>query len=945
MELSKNFEPGSIEEKWTSHWKSKRYFSSTPDDRKPFTVVIPPPNVTGVLHMGHTLNETVQDILVRKARMSGYNACWVPGSDHASIATEAKVVQMLKEKGIDKNKIGREEFLKYAFEWKEKYGDIIYNQIERLGCSVDWDRVNFTMDDHYYRAVIKVFVDLYNKGLIYRGARMINWDPAAQTALSDEEVEYKELQGKLYYVKYFVQESQKPGVGSSESGVRSSESGVGSSESGKLTPNSELRTKDYVTIATQRPETIMGDTALAVNPTDERYAHLKGKKVIVPLVNRVVPVIFDEYVDKEFGTGALKITPAHDINDYNLGLKHNLEAIDTLNEDGTMSEAAQVFIGLDRFEARKKAIEKLRADGLLIKEEDYTTRLGFSQRTNAVVEPRISTQWFVRMKPLAEKALQAVVSGEVKIHPEERFLATYKYWLENVKDWCISRQLWWGQRIPAWYDEEGKFVVAENEEEAKAKFIPPQAGQNSKPEGQLRQDEDVLDTWFSSWLWPIEVFNGITEPGNKDIKYYYPTSVLVTGQDIIFFWVARMIMAGMEYMHEKPFSDVYFTGMVRDKQGRKMSKSLGNSPDLLDLIDRFGADAVRFGIMISSPAGNDLLFDDSSCDQGRNFNNKIWNALKLVRSWELRVQSSESGIQSSEPGVRSSESGVQSSESGVRSSESRVQSSESNENFANDWFENRLNEVKAEIEKLYKDFKLSEALKTIYSLIWDDFCSWYLEWVKPGFEQPIEKSIYDKTVYFFEELMQLLHPFMPFVTEEIYHQLKERNEGDDLTVRQYAEIKNKKQEILKQAELLKQVITALRDVRVKNQLRPKEEIKLQIQTSDQAAYNSFKSILAKQINASEITFANDTVAGSINTVVQKDKFFIETENELDTTAQKEQLIKDLEYQRGFLLSVEKKLSNERFVQNAKPEVVEVEKKKKADAEAKIKAIEESLAAL
>ena len=887
MELSKNFEPGSIEEKWTSHWKSKRYFNSTPDDKRPFTVVIPPPNVTGVLHMGHTLNETVQDILVRKARMSGYNACWVPGSDHASIATEAKVVQMLKEKGIDKNKIGREEFLKYAFEWKEKYGDIIYNQIERLGCSVDWDRVNFTMDDHYYKAVIKVFVDLFHKGLIYRGARMINWDPAAKTALSDEEVEYKELQGKLYYVKYFVADA------------------------------SGNPTKDFISIATQRPETIMGDTALAVNPIDERYAHLKSKKVIVPLVNRIVPVIFDEYVDKEFGTGAVKITPAHDINDYNLGLKHNLEAIDTLNEDGTMSEAAQVFIGLDRFEARKKAIEKLRADGLLIKEEDYTTRLGFSQRTNAVVEPRISTQWFVKMKPLAEKALNAVLSGDVKIHPEERFLATYKYWLENVKDWCISRQLWWGQRIPAWYDDTGRFVVAENEEEAKSKFIPPQGGQNSKFEGQLNQDEDVLDTWFSSWLWPIEVFNGITAPGNREIKYYYPTSVLVTGQDIIFFWVARMIMAGMEYMNEKPFSDVYFTGMVRDKQGRKMSKSLGNSPDLLDLIDRYGADAVRFGIMISSPAGNDLLFDDSSCDQGRNFNNKIWNALKLVRSWESRVRSSELG----------------------------VQSSESKENFAVDWFENRLNEVKTEIEKLYKDFRLSEALKTIYSLIWDDFCSWYLEWVKPGFEQPIDKNAYEKTVYFFEELMQLLHPFMPFVTEEIYYQLRERKEGDVLTIKQEPEIKNQNQGILKHAELLKQVITALRDVRVKNQLKPKEEIKLQIQTSDQSAYNLFKSILAKHVNASEITFANDTVAGSINTVVQKDKFFIETENELDTTAQKEQLIKDLEYQRGFLSSVEKKLSNERFVQNAKPEIVEVEKKKKADAEAKIKAIEESLAAL
>jgi valyl-tRNA synthetase len=893
MELSKNFEPKAIEQKWTAHWKSKRYFNSTPDDRKAFTVVIPPPNVTGVLHMGHTLNETVQDILVRKARMSGFNACWVPGSDHASIATEAKVVQMLKETGIDKNKIGREEFLKCAFEWKEKYGGIIYNQIERLGCSVDWDRVSFTMDDHYYKAVIKVFVDLYNKGLIYRGARMINWDPSAQTALSDEEVEYKDLQGKLYYVKYMVVDNQ--------SGVQSSESG---------THNSELKTQSYITIATQRPETIMGDTAVCVHPGDERYAYLKGKKVIVPLVNRIVPVIFDEYVDKEFGTGALKITPAHDINDYNLGLKHNLETIDTLNPDGTMSEAAQVFVGLDRFEARKKAIEKLKADGLLIKEEEYSTRLGFSQRTNAVVEPRISTQWFVKMKPLAEKALHAVVSGDVKIHPEERFLATYKYWLENVKDWCISRQLWWGQRIPAWYDDAGKFVVAENEEEAKSKF----KSQNLQLEGQLRQDEDVLDTWFSSWLWPIEVFNGITQPDNKDINYYYPTSVLVTGQDIIFFWVARMIMAGMEYMNEKPFSDVYFTGMVRDKQGRKMSKSLGNSPDLLDLIDRYGADAVRFGIMISSPAGNDLLFDDSSCDQGRNFNNKIWNALKLVKMWESRVESSALKV-------------------------------ESKENFAIDWFETRLNQVKADLEHMYTDFRLSEALKTIYSLIWDDFCSWYLEWVKPGFEQPIEKEVYEKTVYFFEELMQLLHPFMPFVTEEIYHELKERKAGDDIAIKIRAGIESYKPKTLAQGTLLKEVITALRDVRVKNQLKPKEEIKLHIQTKEQSAYDSFKSILAKQVNASAISFVNDAIAGSINTVVQKDKFFIETENELDTTAQKDQLLKDLEYQKGFLLSVEKKLSNERFVQNAKPEVVEVEKKKKADAEAKIKAIEESLASL
>ena len=635
------------------------------------------------------------------------------------------------------------------------------------------------------------------------------------------------------------------------------------------------------------------------------------------MINKIVPVIFDDYVDKEFGTGALKITPAHDINDYNIGLKHNLETVDTLNEDGTLSEAAQVFVGLDRFDARKKAIEKLITDGLLIKEEDYTTRLGFSQRTNAVVEPRISTQWFVKMKEPAGKALEAVQSGHVKIHPEERFSATYKYWLENVKDWCISRQLWWGQRIPAWYDEKGNCYVAESEEEAKELFFK-QNGQKSPPSGEVwrgLQDEDVLDTWFSSWLWPIEVFKGITEPGNKEINYYYPTSVLVTGQDIIFFWVARMIMAGMEYMNEKPFSDVYFTGMVRDKQGRKMSKQLGNSPDLLELIDRFGADAVRFGIMISSPAGNDLLFDDSSCDQGRNFNNKIWNALKLIKMWALRQAQSTIKV----------------------SNENPVEN-----NFAIEWFENRLNEVKADVEKLYKDFRLSEALKNIYSLIWDDFCSWYLEWVKPGFEQPIDKAVYEKSVAFFEELMQLLHPFMPFVTEEIYHHLKERKDGDDLTIKQLLPIGKKNKATLEQGSLLKEVITSLRDARVKNQLKQKDAIKLSIDTNSADTYKAIESILTKQVNTESITFIKDPVQNSIVVVIQKDKFYIQTEVAIDKSAQKEQLQKDLEYQKGFLASVDKKLSNERFVSNANPEVVESERRKKSDAEAKIIILEESI---
>ena len=882
MELGKNYNPATVEDKWYQYWKEKRYFNSTPDSRPAYSVVIPPPNVTGVLHMGHTLNETVQDILVRKARMSGYNACWVPGSDHASIATEAKVVQMLeKEKGIKKSELSREDFLKYAYEWKEKYGNIIYHQLEKLGCSVDWDRVSFTMDPDYYKAVIKVFVDLYNKKLIYRGARMINWDPAAKTALSDEEVEYKEVQGKLYYVKYYVQDGN--------------------------------RDTDFVIIATQRPETIMGDTAVCVNPQDERYAHLKGKKVIVPLVNRAVPVIFDEYVDKEFGTGALKVTPAHDINDYNLGLKHGLEIIDTLNEDGTLSTAAQVCVGMDRFAARKKVVELLAQEGVLVKEEGYQTRLGFSQRTSAVVEPRISTQWFVAMRTLADKALEAVISGEVKIHPGDKFLATYKYWLENVKDWCISRQLWWGQRIPAFYAPDGTFAVAETKEQAfeQCKQQWATTGATQYTINDLVQDEDVLDTWFSSWLWPIEVFKGITQPGNKDINYYYPTSVLVTGQDIIFFWVARMIMAGMEYMNEKPFSDVYFTGMVRDKQGRKMSKSLGNSPDLLAMIEKNGADAVRFGIMISSPAGNDLLFDDTSPEQGRNFNNKIWNALKLVKMWEGR--------------------------------QAENQPANAGTTFAMEWFASRLAEARTEVDRLYKDFKLSEALKTIYSLIWTDFCSWYLEWVKPEMDQPIAAGVFNKTVEFFNELLQLLHPFMPFVTEEIYHLLTTQQE--DLCVKQYTPPGAFNTIILQEGQLLKDVITGLRDVRNKNQIKPKEPIKLSVNATNKELYTAIEPILTKQVNIDSFAFVSEPVTNTIAAVIDKDKFYIATEQPVNTGLQRDELLKELEYLKGFLVSVEKKLGNERFVQNAKPEVVAIEQKKKADAEEKIKIIEESLATL
>ncbi|ULQ57434.1 valine--tRNA ligase [Flavihumibacter rivuli] len=893
MELSKNFTPETVERRWTDHWKQKAYFTSKPDNRPAFTVVIPPPNVTGVLHMGHTLNETVQDILVRKARMSGFNACWVPGSDHASIATEAKVVQMLeKEKGIRKADLNREEFLKYAFEWKEKYGGIIYNQIERLGCSVDWDRVTFTMDDHYYKAVIKVFVDLYKKGLIYRGARMINWDPAAKTALSDEEVEYKDIQGKLYHVQYRL-------------------------ESADGQPLTTVFGNGII-IATQRPETIMGDTAICVNPNDERYTHLKGAFAYVPLINRRIPIIFDEYVDTSFGTGALKVTPAHDINDYNLGLKHNLQVVDTLNEDGTLSEAAQLYIGTDRFKARKLIIEDLKAAGNLVKEEEYQTRLGYSQRTGVVVEPRISTQWFLKMKEMAGPALKAVVDGDIRIHPGDKFLATYKYWLENVKDWCISRQLWWGQQIPAWYDEAGNCYVAETAEEAKMLA----GGDDSVI---LTRDEDVLDTWFSSWLWPSEVFHGVTKPGNEEIKYYYPTSVLVTGQDIIFFWVARMVMAGLEYEKEIPFRDVYFTGMVRDKQGRKMSKSLGNSPDLLELIDKYGADAVRFGIMISSPAGNDLLFDEAALEQGRNFNNKMWNALKLINMWK------EKSIVMPDLAAEAFAS----------------------MNWPNNWFRSRLNEARKEVEQLMGQFRLSEALKTIYSLIWDDFCSWYLEWIKPGFEEPVNGHHLSKAIEFYGELVQLLHPFMPFITEEIYHALEARAEGDDLCIRQFTPVQELESELdgisvqtyLENGKLLKEMISGIRDARNKAQLKPKETVLCHINTTKTSTVETIAAILAKQVNAKEIRFTNVAVANTIATVIGKDQVYIETEQPIQTANQKEELEKELEYLKGFLASVDKKLSNERFVQNAKPEVVELERRKKADAETKIKVIEESLSNL
>lgn len=877
MELSKNFQHKEAEDHWYNHWEKQGYFNSVPDHRPSYTIVIPPPNVTGVLHMGHALNNTVQDILIRRAKMLGYNTCWVPGTDHASIATEAKVVQMLRDQGIDKNTLSRDEFLKYAWQWKEKYGGIILKQLRELGCTLDWNRTAFTMDDNYYASVMRVFTELYNKGYIYRGVKIINWDPKAKTALSDEEVIYKQANSKLYYVRYKIDSDKE----------------------------------EYITIATVRPETILGDTAVCVHPNDERYAHLKGKYCFVPLINRRIPIIQDDYIDLEFGTGALKVTPAHDINDYNLGLKHKLQVIDTLNEDGTMSEAAQLYIGMDRFAVRKKIVEDLKTSGNFVKEEEYTNQVGYSERTDVVIEPRLSMQWWCNMQQMAKPALDAVMNEEVEFYPG-KFKNLYRHWMEGIKDWCISRQLWWGQRIPAWYDAEGDIYVAETSEKAFEDYKKKKPALYEKhPE--LKQDEDVLDTWFSSWLWPMQVFDWNANPGNKDLQYYYPTKTLVTAPEIIFFWVARMIMAGYEFMGQKPFDKVYFTGIVRDKQGRKMSKSLGNSPDLLQLIDDNGADAVRFSVMISSPAGNDLLFDESQLEQGRNFCNKMWNAMKLVKSWEARVADNVE---------------------------------DANVHFAIDWMESRLAAVSAELGEVYKDFRLSEGLKTIYSLIWNDFCSWYLEWIKPAQDQPISAHVYNRTISIYEGLLQLLHPYMPFITEEIYHKLKVRASDDVLMIKPLDTTSEPDKEILKQGTLLQELITAVRDTRNKNQLKPKDTIGLWIDSGHHAFYELVQNILRKQVNADHIGYTDTAKAGTISLVVQTDKLYIETKAEhIDTEGQKAQMIKELDYLKGFLQSVEKKLGNERFVQNAKPEVIEGERKKQSDALAKIKTIEESLSLL
>ena len=897
MEINKNFNHQFADNKWYEHWQKNGYFNSTPDNREPYTIVMPPPNVTGILHMGHCLNNTIQDILIRQARMKGKNACWVPGTDHASIATEAKVVAMLRERGITKSSLSREEFLSYAWEWKEKYGGIILQQLKKLSCSLDWNRTTFTMDEHYYSSVINVFIDLYNKGFIYRGKRMVNWDPVSKTALSDEEVIFKEIDSKLYFVKYTL-------------------------------VNGLVDGKDSITVATTRPETILGDVAICVNPTDERYSAFIGKEVIVPIINRKIPIIADEYVEAAFGTGALKITPAHDKNDNEIGRKHNLKCINTLDESGKFyvlelmnenpSQQILNYENLDRFDLRNIIIEDLQALGLIEKIEDYKGQVGTSERTGAIIESRLSLQWWVAMSKLSEPAIKCVIDETIQFYPP-KFKNTYNHWMSNIKDWCISRQLWWGQRIPAWYDRDGNYVVAATKENALIEY-KNKFGKNpalvSNDNEWLHQDEDCLDTWFSSWLWPFEVFNGLSNPNNSDIAYYYPTNTLVTAPEIIFFWVARMIMAGQSFMHQIPFKEVYFTGIVRDKQGRKMSKSLGNSPDLLALINQYGADAVRFGIMIASPAGNDLLFDESSLEQGRNFNNKLWNAMKLVKMWEGRQQQ-----------------------------QTQHQSHfEANNNFATEWFSNRLIEVKIEVEHLLKQFRLSEALKTIYSLIWDDFCSWYLEWIKPGFEQPIDAITYQKTIHFFDELLMLLHPFMPVITEEIYHQLKERK--DDLCVKQIQEnVYPANTNITNKGELLKKVITNLREARIKNQIKPKDIIQLHIQTAKQTNYISIEDILKKQVNIATISFVEHSVADTVVVAIEQDKFFIESDCEIDIVALKENLLKDITYQKGFLESVLKKLNNEKFVANAKPEVIAAEQKKKADAEARIKTIEDSLANL
>jgi valyl-tRNA synthetase len=892
MSIPKTYSPKETEEKWYEYWLKHKFFKSVPDDREPYTIVIPPPNVTGVLHMGHMLNNTIQDVLIRRARMKGKNACWVPGTDHASIATEAKVVAMLKEKGISKKDITRDQYMAYAWEWKEKYGGIILEQLKKLGASCDWDRTRFTMEDDLSEAVIDTFIHLYKKGCIYRGIRMVNWDPVGKTGVSDEEVVRREVNQKLYYIRYNVANTELLTV-----------------NEGVIDQDSSL-TSNYLTVATTRPETIMADVAICINPNDGRYFHLHGKKVLIPLINREIPVILDEYVTMDFGTGCLKVTPAHDLNDYELGQKHNLPIIDILNDDGTLNENAGILVGEERFAARKKIATLLEADGYLEKVEDYKSQIGFSERTDAVIEPKLSMQWFCKMDEMAKPALEYVLGGEIKLIPE-KFINTYRHWMENIKDWCISRQLWWGQQIPAWYLPDGQYVIAKTRNQAfeLASEFKTQTF-HLKPED-LTQDEDVLDTWFSSWLWPISVFDGFKDPHNTDINYYYPTNDLVTAPEILFLWVARMIMAGHEFRGKIPFKNVYLTGIVRDKLGRKMSKSLGNSPDPLALIDKFGADGVRVGMLLCSPAGNDLMFDESYCEQGRNFANKIWNAFRLVKGWEV----DDSIKNNNQPAI--------------------------------EWFDNRFNQALAEIEESFDQYKLSEALMATYKLIWDDFCAWYLEMIKPAYQQPIDNETYRFTIRFFENLLKVLHPFMPFISEDLWHDdmFGERGEYDCCIVAQMPNYGKINSQLLTEGEIVKQVITQIRNIRNNKQISPKEALELFIKTNSQVSYTRYFEIIKKLGNIKTVDFADDKKGGAISFMVSTDEFYVPLYENLDPIAESVRLQKEKEYLTGFLRSVNSKLTNERFMANAKPEIVETELKKKADAEAKLKILEENLTSL
>ena len=905
MELASKYDPKEVESKWYQYWLDNKLFASKPDGREPYTIVIPPPNVTGVLHMGHMLNNTIQDILIRRARMEGKNALWVPGTDHASIATEAKVVKKLAEQGIKKHDLTREQFLKHAWEWTDEHGGIILKQLRRLGASCDWDRTAFTMDEVRSESVIKVFVDLYNKGLIYRGLRMVNWDPKALTALSTEEVIYKEEQSHLFHLKYYVADLKTL---DNEEALKAEGNIIHKDEKGY-----------YAVVATTRPETIMGDTAMCINPKDPKNQWLKGRKVIVPLVNRVIPVIEDRYVDIEFGTGCLKVTPAHDTNDYMLGKTHNLETIDIFNADGTISEQSPIYVGMDRMDCRKQISKDLQEAGLMEKIEDYINKVGYSERNpDTAIEPRLSMQWFLSMKHFADIALPPVLNDELKFYPA-KYKNTYKNWLENIQDWCISRQLWWGHRIPAYYYEDEKFVVAETAEQA-LELARKESGNANLQLNDLKQDEDALDTWFSSWLWPISLFDGIRNPGNEEIKYYYPTSDLVTGPDIIFFWVARMIMAGYEYNGDMPFRNVYFTGIVRDKLGRKMSKSLGNSPDPIELIEKFGADGVRMGMMLSAPAGNDILFDEALCEQGRNFNNKIWNAFRLVKGWKVGdVEQTEAG------------------------------------KVATEWFEAKLKQTNAEVDDLFKKYRISEALMAVYKLFWDEFSSWYLEMVKPAYvngeAQPIDKATYDKTLEFFEILLKMLHPFMPFITEELWQHLYDRKEGesimrDSLKLAAPTEADNK---LAAQMEDVKQIVSGVRMVRSQKNIAPKEQLELQVVgksfTEEDLDIMNYASCIKKMANLSgiDIVAEKDTTASSF--MVGTYEFAVPVGDMIDVEAEIAKMEAQLQHLEGFLAGVKKKLSNERFVANAPEAVVALERKKQSDSEEKIAALKESIAAL